>query len=94
MKYLLIILSFCLLSCEPIETPEQTTLYYYAVIKEGTKDNPVWMVHDLRKKGGTYYFSADSSAKPTLIDYPQYLTEDNLRKEGAELVMVQLKIVD
>jgi len=97
MKAIVIMLALFLVSCQCEENESSSVVhagYYQAVIQKGTKDDPVWMVQGLRKKGGPYTFYADTDNLPQFIEDTRYITPENLDRENAEIVLVEIKIVE
>ena len=95
MKYLLLVIVMIFaLSCEHHEDSLEYTGYFYSVIRQGTVEDPIWMIEGLRKKGQPYIFIEKDDDIPLLTDEFTYLTSENLVEENAQIVIVEIKIVE
>jgi hypothetical protein len=64
---------------------------YFAIIKKGTKNDPVWLVHcDL---GDQVELCQEDDNLPDFQPYPKFIDKDELDEMGGELVEIELKIL-
>lgn len=65
----------------------------HAIIKKGTKSDPVFMLHARNEKTGLVELIEDCDNLPFLQPYPELYDKDNLAKEGGELVEISMEIL-
>ena len=93
MRTIPLLLLLTLLSCEK-EEAMPVKEYHYSVIERGTQNNPVWLREPiLRKKGSEYTFFADEDNTPHVFTGAAYITKENLDRENADMVIVEISIV-
>ena len=70
-------------------------MIYYTIIKKGTKDDPVYMVHaELRDyRGSETVITEEDDNLPVFQPFPGYIEKDELDKFDCEIVEVELKIL-
>ena len=90
--YIIPLLTTLLTGCEEPKDIQHSE-YHYAVIKAGTRSEPVWMEMGLRKKGSDYVFGEAEDNVPQLIPFLPYLSQENMDSENVELVQVEIIIV-
>ena len=96
MKKLLFILALTILfiGCEDaVDDSTSVTEFHYSVIQEGTMEEPVWLIDAPRKKGSPHIYIPEQNNIPVIIEYPRYITEENLIGQNAEIVLVSVTII-
>jgi len=63
---------------------------YYAIIKKGTKNDPIWMIHGWGEDQVELLQEDDNL--PDFQPYPELIDKDELDEMGGELVEIELKI--
>jgi len=69
-------------------------MIYHAIIKKGTKDNPIWMVHrELRDhRGIEIIIDQEDDNLPVFQPFSEYIEQKELDKFDCEIVEIELKI--
>lgn len=67
---------------------------YHTIIKKGTKDSPIFMVHRELKdfRGSEVVITEDDDNLPVFQPYPEYIDSEELEKFDCELVEVEIII--
>ena len=65
-----------------------------AIIKKGTQDDPVWMVHrELRDyRGSETVIAQDDDNLPVFQPFPEYIEQEELDKFDCEIVEVEVQV--
>jgi len=65
-----------------------------AIIKKGTKDDPIWMVHrELRDyRGLETVIAQEDDNLPVFQPFPEYIDQDELDKFDCEIVEVEVQV--
>ena len=63
----------------------------HAIIKSGTKHDPIWMCH-WAGKDGTIILKEDDDNLPDLQPFPEFIDKDELTKLGGEIVELEIFI--
>jgi len=68
---------------------------YTTIIKKGTKNNPIYMVHkELRDyRGSETIITEEDDNLPVFQPFPEYIYKEELDKFDCELVEVEIKIL-
>ena len=68
---------------------------YTAIIKKGTKDDPIWMVHKTLTdyRSSEVIISEDDDNLPVFQPYPEYIEQKELDKFDCELVEVEVTFI-
>ena len=72
-------------------TPEKKVVKYFAIIKKGTKNDPIWMTHCW--PGEEVELCQEDDNLPDFQPYPEFIDYNELDEMGGELVEVELKIL-
>ena len=66
-----------------------------AIIKKGTKNDPIWMVHkELRDyRGSESILSEEDDNLPVFQPFPEYIDDRELEKFDCEMVWVEFNIM-
>jgi len=64
---------------------------YYAIIKKGTKNDPIWMTHCWGND--EIELCQEDDNLPDFQPYPEFIDKDELADMGGELVEIELKIL-
>jgi hypothetical protein len=67
----------------------------YTIIRKGTKNNPIFMVHKEYRdfKGSEIVISEEDDNLPVFQPYPEYIHKEELYKFSCEIVEVEFKIL-
>lgn len=66
-----------------------------AIIKKGTKKDPIWMVHrELRDyRGSEIVIAQEDDNLPVFQPFPEYIEQEELDKFNCEIVEVEVNIL-